>query len=520
MSLIQIDRRRLMAAGAGLFLVSGLTSTRVFAKATFTEYPFTLGVASGDPAPDGFVIWTRLAPQPLAEDAGMAGQPAIAVNWQVAEDEGFQRIVQSGEAAALPELGHSVHVEVEGLKPRRPYWYRFTMPGMDASPVGRARTLPEAGSTPERIRLGVMGCQNYPTGLFTACGYLAREDDLDAVFHFGDYIYEAAGKDRPGNGGRAHIGPEPMTLEQYRRRYAQYKTDADLQAAHHSAAFIASYDDHEVSNNWVSDFDQDGTPPEQFALRRIAALQAWYENLPMRRAQAMIAGKMTAYRRVDFGRLLRMHVLDTRAYRTQPPCGEPASKWCIPATGPESTFLGAVQENWLAEGLAGGSTWNLLAQQILMMPFDKRQPGAAEPVYGTDNWDGYPDARRRLVKTIQDQRLTNVVVATGASHKHFVGTVPVRDEDLTGAAAAVEFLTTSVSSGGNGSPQGGGLKYLPQNPHIKVIHDQRGYQTFEITPQTWRTDLKVVDRVDIPDVPLRNLRSFMVTPDQAAVHDV
>jgi alkaline phosphatase D len=509
-----------MAAGAGLVLFSGFTSTRAISGPVFSEYPFTLGVASGDPSPDGFVIWTRLAPKPLDPDAGMSGQPAIIVQWQVAEDAAFRTIVKSGEAIAMPELGHSVHVEVAGLRPRRPYWYRFAIPGIDASPTGMVRTLPEAGSSPDRIRLGIAGCQNYPTGLYTAYAYLAKEPELDAIFHYGDYIYEAGSKDRPGNGGREHIGPEPYNLPDYRRRYALYKTDKDLQAAHASAAFIASYDDHEVDNNWVSDFDIEGTDPEIFALRRIAALQAWYENLPMRRAQFPHPAGMTAYRRIDFGRLMRMHVLDTRAYRSRPPCGEPKSKSCVPHTGPDSTFLGAAQEAWLAQGLASGAGWNLLAQQVLMMPFDKRAPGATEPDFPTDTWSGYPDARRRLTRTIADQRLTNVVVATGASHKHFAGTVPMRDADLTGPAAAVEFLATSISSGGNGSPTSSGLEFaLANNPHMKLIHDQRGYQLFEVTAKTWRADLKVVERVDVPNAPLSTLKSFIVTPDRAALHD-
>ena len=244
------DRRRLLAAGGGLLLASGLPA-RLAAAPRLGDYPFSLGVAAGDPATDGFVIWTRLAPRPLDEHGGMPMRP-VTVRWEVAEDDRFGRVVRGGEAVARPELAHSVHVEVEGLKPRRPYWYRFRLEGGDASPVGMARTAPAAHDDPDRVRLAVAGCQHYQGGWFDAWRHLSREPDLDAVFHYGDYIYEGGpvanppvildAQGRPAD--RRHVGGELYSLDDYRRRYAQYKADPDLQAALAAAAFIVSFDDH------------------------------------------------------------------------------------------------------------------------------------------------------------------------------------------------------------------------------------------------------------------------------------
>lgn len=223
------------------------------------------------------MIWTRLAPKPLEEHGGMP-MAAVPVLWEVSEDERFTRVVQSGEAVARPELGHSVHVELAGLKPSWRYWYRFRVEGAGASPVGTARTAPAVGETPARVRLAVAGCQALYHGWFGAWRRLSQEADLDAVFHYGDYIYEGPagrGQDRyvirDASGNRVvrdHLGGEIYSLDDYRRRYAQYQGDPDLQAAHAAAAFISSFDDHEVDNDWAFAFDQDGTPPEVFAPHR------------------------------------------------------------------------------------------------------------------------------------------------------------------------------------------------------------------------------------------------------------
>lgn len=523
----RIDRRKLLQSAGGFVLFAGLDpSARAWATPRFPHYPFALGVASGDPWPDGFVIWTRLAPKPLEPHAGMPPL-GVAVRWEVAEDDRFTRIVRAGEEIARPELAHSVHVEVGGLLPSRTYWYRFRVEGADASPVGRVRTAPAPGTLPDRVRLGLAGCQAYPQGWYDAWRHLGEEPDLDAVFHYGDYIYEYGREssyvltDRAGKAiDRTHATDEVYSLDDYRTRYAQYKADRDFQAAHHAAAFIMSFDDHEVDNNWVSAFDQDGTPPELFLLRRFAAMQAWYEHVPVRRAQFPRPQGMTMYRRLDYGRLFRMHVLDTRSYRTDQLCEKPDERACRRAETPDSTVLGPEQEAWLGEGLRNDAGWNLIAQQVRVMPVIRREADGTPLPAPADGWSGYPAARARLVRAIEERNLTNVVIASGDSHIHNVGVLPRRDDALDGPAVATEFLGTSITSGGDGvadSPTR--HAYLHDNPHFALMNQQRGYQTFDITPTEWRTDVKVMDKVQRPGGAITTLARFVVTPDKAGLHE-
>ncbi|MFC5345250.1 alkaline phosphatase [Brevundimonas staleyi] len=526
---ILLDRRKLLAGAGGLTLFAGLASHVPAWAATFTENPFALGVASGDPWPDGFVIWTRLAPQPLEQHGGMP-TTAVPVIWEVSEDERFTHIVQSGEAVARPELGHSVHVEVGGLKPHWRYWYRFRLEGGHASRIGRARTAPVGGIVPGSARIAVAGCQAWTSGWYGAWGHLSREADLDAVFHYGDYIYEYGGgrtngpvvRDAAGNVVvRDHVGGEIYSLDDYRRRYAQYKTDPDLQDAHAAAAFVSSFDDHEIDNNWADIHDQDGTPPEAFILRRYAAMQAWYENMPVRRAQFPRPGGLTMYRRLDYGGLFRMHVMDTRSYRSDQLCARMGQTACRPADMRDATMLGAAQEAWLSEGLVNSAHWNLIAQQVWVMPlFDRQTDGAIQPRPGEDTWNGYPEARRRLVDAFTEKSLTNVIVATGDAHIHAVGTVPRRDDEPDGPGAAIEFLSTSISSGGDGAVQltESAQRLADGSPHIALLRQQRGYQIHEVTPTEWRTDVKVIDRVQSPGAEISPLARFAVEPVAAKLH--
>lgn len=517
------DRRRLLAAAASMG-VGGVLAGQVSAApglAKIEGYPFGLGVASGDPAPDGFVIWTRLAPRPLDENGGMSMYSLPhTVGWEVAEDEGFKRIVRSGKARAIPDLAYSVHVEVAGLEPHRHYFYRFAAANGEVSPVGRVRTLPAVGQTPDLVRLGVAGCQNWEDGLFTGFGHLAREHDVDAVFHYGDYIYEGA-SGRYSKALRTHVGDQTYSLSDYRRRYAQYKSDPHLQAVHASTAFISSFDDHEIDNNWAGEMDSDGNPPEIFAFRKLAAMQAWYEHMPVRRAQFPGVAGWTMHRRFDFGGLVRMHALDTRSNRSDQPCNDlPTGAGCQPAYSEASTMLGAAQEAWLADGLSQTARWNLIAQQVLVMPYDGRAPGATEPVRGPDNWNGHPAARQRLVKAITDRGLTNVVIATGDAHLTYVGTVPLKDEAPDGPAVAAEFLCSSMASGGNGGPLAQAQRDVYRNnPNLRLLHNQRGYQLFDITPKLWRTQVRVLDRVDAPSGSVSTFKTYAVTPDRPELHE-
>ena len=511
----QFDRRNLVKAGLSLALLGGIGTPRLLARAAFTRDPFTLGVAAGDPWPDGFVIWTRLAPEPQTPDGGMPPHD-VPVRWEVAEDPGFRKIVRAGPAVAEVALAHSVHVEIDGLRPQRSYWYRFLVAGAGSSPVGAARTAPAAGAPLDRLRLAMLGCQDFETGFFTAYGHVAREPDLDAVFHYGDYIYEMAPRTEPSP--RKHLGTETYTLDQYRRRYAQYKADPDLQAAHAAVAFIMSFDDHEIDDNWAGEFDKDGNRPDVFKVRKAAAMQAWYEHVPVRRAQRPGAG--VAYRRLDYGNLARMHVLDTRSFRSDQLCEHPGIgrvelDACIPVDRPERTMMGAAQENWLDRGLANDARWNFIAQQVLFMPYDARKDGSSTPVIGKDNWNGYPLSRQRLVDSIARRGLTNVVIGSGDLHQNVVGSVPRRAEDVGGPAIATEFLATSISSGGTGGVHyAGESRTLDNNPNVSLLNNQRGYQLFTVTPDRWLAEVKAVDQVDRPGGTIATIAKFVVDPER------
>jgi alkaline phosphatase D len=498
---LALSRRRMMAAGLGALLVPALDPRQALAQPVFADYPFQLGVAAGDPAPDGFVLWTRLAPDPLAPGHGMPARP-VPVSWEVAEDEAFSRIAAKGEAVARPELAHAVHVEVAGLSPARTYHYRFTA-GAERSLAGRARTAPLAGAALERVRFGVVGCQHYEQGHYTAHRRLAEEDELDFVFCYGDYIYEgrsarvwnsAAG---PQANLRQHLGQEIYSLDDYRRRYAQYKMDADLQASHAAAAWFVTWDDHEIDNNWVSDIDQDGTDPALFRLRQQSAMQAYYEHMPLRRQAFPSGPAMRLYRRADYGRLMRLNLLDTRQYRSDQPCGE---RWgvCNELDRPEAQVLGAAQERFVFDSLASSQArWNVLAQQVMMMDLD-RDPGPAY-MANPDSWGGYRAPRARLLRHIRDRQVANPVVLTGDEHQNYAGELHLDGRNPEGRAIATEFVATSITSGGDGTDQSPRMAQVQAaNPTLTFNNSQRGYLLCDVTAERFQAAFRVLDKVSSP----------------------
>lgn len=511
MNTILLPRRTLFAATASLGLL-GACSTLTGRAGALRRDPFALGVAAGDPAADGFVIWTRLAPDPLAPAGGM-DPVSVPVAWEVAADPAFRTIVQSGEVLARADAAHSVHVEVTGLQPQRPWWYRFHA-GSAVSETGCARTLPRPGAAVEQVTIASVGCHDYESGFFTAFAHLANEPALDAVFHYGDYIYEFGRRQK--NPLRVHSRDETVTLDDYRRRYAQYKADPDLRAAHARAAFICSFDDHEVDDNWAAGWSKDGGATAAFAARKAAALQAWYEHMPVR--AALRPGAATRYfRRFDFGTLVRMHVLDTRSHRSNQLCETRGDdRICEPHDGKARTMLGTEQETWLAGGLSEPPGWHFLAQQVLMMPFDVRPDGADEPVTSVDNWNGYPAARRRMAALIAERGLANVVIGSGDMHQHVVGALPSDPDDPLSAPLAAEFLATSVTSGGSGNVrQAHQLNALERNPHVKLLNNQRGYQLYRADARHWWADIKVLDQVDAPNGQIATLATYAVEQGQA-----
>jgi alkaline phosphatase D len=515
-SLTMISRRNLLI-GAGASLIAAPAILR--AQQLLAAFPFRLGIASGDPSHDGFVIWTRLAPDPFEEHGGMP-LGAVDVEWFVYEDEAMKRVAQKGVAQAWPELGHSVHVEISGLQPDRPYWYRFAL-GRDRTQLGRARTLPAPGAPLDRIRFGVAGCQNYEDGLFTAYSHLA-EEEIGFVWHYGDYIYE----DRPRQVNynfdgtprphvRDHVGTDCFTLVDYRRRHAQYKLDTDLQAAHRAHSYFVTFDDHEIANDWTGSVFPRQSDPALFAFRRAAAMQAYYEHMPLRRSSMPDGSGMQIYRRARIGDLLDAHFLDTRQYRSPQACHGGFSPVCPELGAPDRTVLGDAQQGWLTRTLAEKSArWNLIAQQVMVMPLNRATGDETAEIRNQDSWAGYDAAREKLLAGFEG--LGNVVVMTGDEHQNFAG--ELRRNAGRGDAVAVELVSTSISSGGSGwvKPEVS-ARVRANNPFLKYSSDRRGYMVCEVTASTWRARYRGVDQVDTPGAAISTLQTATIERGRPAI---
>ncbi|APE27761.1 alkaline phosphatase D family protein [Aurantiacibacter gangjinensis] len=521
---LAMSRRNLLrgfgGAAAALFGLK-LSATPLMAQAIFRDYPFQLGVASGEAAADGFVLWTRLAPSPLEYGHGMPAA-AVEVRWEVAADEGMREIVQSGTALARPELGHSVHAEVSGLLPGRPYWYRFSA-GQERSMRGRAMTAPAPGASVDRVRFAIAGCQNYEHGYYTAHRFLAEEQP-DLVFCYGDYIYEGRGRriwnsaDGPRENPRQVTGDELYSIDDYRRRYAEYKMDADLQAAHAAAPWFVTWDDHEIDNNWVSHLDQDEVPPAIFRLRQQMAMQAYYENMPLRASSLPIGPSMRLYRQARYGDLLDLNLLDTRQYRSDQPCGDGWQADCAEIARQDAQVLGAAQADWLDERLRSSeATWQVLAQQVMMMDLD-RQPGEGYLV-NPDSWGGYRAPRARLLETLRDLRGKNPVVLTGDEHQNFAGELHLDGRDPGAEPIAPEFVTTSITSNGDGVEQREDtIARAAENLQFKWHNAQRGFALCDVTKERWQTDFRVLDKVTERGGTMRSAKVATVETGSARLH--
>ncbi|HYF37995.1 MAG TPA: alkaline phosphatase D family protein, partial [Prosthecobacter sp.] len=478
----------------------------VLAQPKFSSYPFTLGIASGDPAPDGVVLWTRLAPQPLAPDGGMPPEP-VQVSWQVAEDEGMTKVVREGTAIATPEWAHSVHVEVDGLQPDRWYFYQFKA-GSEFSPKGRTRTFPLATSLPGRVRFAVASCQHYESGFFTAYEHMVKED-LDLVLHLGDYIYEGAAKET--GAFRKHVGPQLRTLPQYRARHAQYKTDPALQAMHAAAPWLVTWDDHEFANNCAGAISEDpNEATADYLLRRAAAYQAYYEHMPLRRSAMPKGPDMLLYRRLAYGRLADFHVLDTRQYRTDQPCGDHNKPMCPEALDPNNSLLGSIQRDWFFENLAKSAAgWNVLAQQVMMARIDRK--AGAEEAFSMDQWPGAEMERRRVLKYFHEQRIKNPVVLTGDIHSNWANNLIADFDNLDSRVVATEFVGTSITSGGDGKFRPATLDATySENPFCEFHSQERGYISCEVTPAQWQARYRAVEYITRPGAPLLTRATFVV----------
>ena len=521
---MEAQRRQFLLNAARLAALTASASAGSV-RAAGGAYPFGLGVASGSPLPDSVVLWTRIVMPPDASGAALA----LTVRWELAHDEAFSRIVAKGSAIAAPTLGYSVHVDVKGLAPGRWYWYRF-MFGNAVSLSGRTRTAPAPSEMPSMLKLAVASCQHWEFGSYAAHRHIAAAAP-DLVAFLGDYIYEW-GPYQLTHPDKAVRTDESFTLEQYRARYAQYKSDPDLQAAHRAAPWIVSWDDHEVANDYAGQADERRDP--RFAERRAAAYQAFYEHMPLRLPAPHDGrfGSLRMTQRYDWGRLARFHVLDDRQYRTPQACG-PAERGgsssvlrrvCAALRDPTRSMLGADQEAWLTNGLtASRARWNIIAQQTLMA--QSSQLKIVTPDDGrfwTDGWDGYPLARRRLFEALRASRAANPLVLGGDVHTFYAADLrPDFDRPVSSAnpLIATEFCGTSITS--SSRPQQRTLAYLDINPHIRYGRsDKRGFMLMEVTPTATTTRFMGLDDVRDPASKLATLASFRVGDGKPGVERI
>jgi alkaline phosphatase D len=486
------------------------------AHPTFVGYPFTLGVASGSPRPRGFVLWTRLAPDPL--HGGGVEPNAVVVRWEVAEDERFARVVKSGSVEARRAWAHSVHVEVTGLEPSRWYFYRF-MAGSEVSPVGRTRTAPATTELPPQLRFGLGSCQHFEYGFYAAHRHLAAEG-LDLMLFVGDYVYEGTG--RPDR-SRRHMGGEARTLAQYRNRHAQYKTDPDLQRLHAAVPWLVTWDDHEVDNDYAGLRSETLDP--NFARRRRAAYKAYFEHMPLRERARPTPARMVLRSRHDWGRLARFHVLDGRQRRTPQACprrgrggANRIDARCRELRADGRTMLGPVQERWLAAGLdAASERWNFIVQAVLMARASVRVDGRRR--FSNDKWDGYPAARDRLLTAVADNDVRSCVVFSGDEHVAFVADLKRNFGNAQAPVVATEFCCTSITSAGR--MQSAIDAILRDNPHI--VHGDsthRGYAVFDVTPQRCAARLRAIEDVTDRDTGVFTSATFAVDAGRPGVQPV
>lgn len=484
-----------------------------------TGDPFSLGVAAGTPSADGFVLWTRLAPQPLSSDPDQPGgvpPGSYTVRYEIATDPMLQNIVRTGDASVDATFAYSAHVEIAGLAPGRPYWYRFTC-GDAQSRTGKASTLPANDADSKKLTLGFVSCANYEHGYFGAYRHLAEESPDLAIF-LGDYIYEYI--EKSPTKVRAHSdGVEATTLPLYRNRYAQYRTDADLQRLHAEVPCIVTWDDHEVQNDYADKWSQTFDDPAVFLQRRAAAYQAFYEHMPVRPSRSLPHGAvMRVHDRFRFGGLAEISLLDGRQYRSRAACYGPpdhggnrteSDASCPELREPSRSLLGEAQEKWLYDALAQSPTrWNLIAQDVLMAQLRERMKDG-EIQYWVDDWNGYPAARQRLISHLHTARVTNPVVLTGDIHSFWANDLKLDFDDAKSPVVATEIVGTSVSS--HPPPYDLFVKFLADNPHVRYFESRkRGYTMLDIDAKTITARFRALADVTDPATEVATLKSFVV----------
>jgi alkaline phosphatase D len=461
---------------------------------------FTLGVASGDPLPNGVVLWTRLAPDPL-NGGGMLPVP-VEVTWEVATDERFQNVVRKGVEIATPEWAHSLHVEVDGLEPARWYYYRFRTP-KEESRVGLTRTAEAPGTMASRFRFALACCQDYQHGYYIGHRQMAQEE-LDAVVFVGDYIYE--GEPQAGY-VRMHNNQDTFTVEEFRNRHALYKMDPDLQASHALRPWIVTWDDHELDNDYANLKPSWDLDPQRFLGRRIASYRAYYEHMPLRKASIPNGKDLLLYRSVNFGNLVHFNVLDTRQYRDVQACQGAPGPLCTEHLDPNRSIMGFPQEEWLfGELKRNPSRWNIIAQQV---PVSRRALRGERG--STDKWDGYVASRNRMFEALEKYQTSNPVILSGDIHQAWAGNFIVDFDRPDSKILGSEFITSSLSSGGDGQRDPAAREYLlSQLPYMKFANGRRGYVSFDMKPDIVNVAYRAADSVTRQDSAVRNAGTFIM----------
>lgn len=477
-----------LAAGASAFLKA--RPARAAEPVRFSADPFKLGVASGDPTADGVVLWTRLAPNPFEPNGGL-GDQVVEVKWTLATDAGFKTAIRSGTSVAYPERGHSVHVELTGLEPGRPYWYRFEAGGV-RSPAGRTVTLPAVGAATDRFKVGWVSCQHFEQGFFNAYKDMVAWNP-DLILHLGDYIYESSF----GQQIRRHPNLDPRTLADYRVHHAVYKLDEFLQAAHAHTCWALIWDDHDVANDYAGLTPPNPADQEGFAARRAAAYQAWFENQPIGRRSLVSNGQMRIYQQLIVGDLAQFILTDTRQYRTPRACVDPVrwrttAKACPDAAAPERTMLGDDQEFWFGNTLDRSPTrWQAIVQPSMFAHVFQKN---AEGQYTTyqDGWSSYPVARQKILDRIVRRGKHDVVILGGDMHSFIACDVRAKGEGLADSpVVAAEFVPGSVTTQNYNYERFTRTFAEPGNEHIKFFDDRvHGWGACDIGRESWNVEFR------------------------------
>ena len=469
--------------------------------------PFTLGVASGDPTDQSVILWTRLA----IDSLNGGGMPAkdIEVLWEVSSTDAFDDIVSSGLVTAEERFGHAVHIDVPLSTGESIVFYRFRI-GDYVSPIGKTRLSSPSGSTTP-IKVAAVSCQNYTDGFYNAYADLV-EQSPDLVTFLGDYIYESGVGTLDATTVRLHNSDEIKDLVAYRNRYALYRSDPLLQAAHAVCPWVITWDDHEVENNYANLTPQDSADAEGHAARRAAAYQAWWEHMPVRLSPPTDES-LTIYRQFSWGDLLNLLVVDGRQYRDDQACGDAVLSTqpaCDEALDPARTMLGAEQEKWFSENINDTTkVWNVMANQTVMTDI---RLGAA--VLNYDQWDGYAPDRHRILSDVVDQGVENFVVLTGDIHLAGVGQLTIDSNPTT--AMGAEFVSTSISSSGNVSTDTEGLLIaLPNIIDAETSH--RGYTLHTLTANDWTAEYRIVENNLVEDTSTSVWKTFKVMAGSPAI---